>query len=89
MFGKILVTLICVITAILIASAQTTIPGGYVSGTWEESGSPYLIEGEVTVHSDSTLNIEPGVEVNFNGFALASGVYIYRLSMGNFTQRGK
>jgi len=48
-------------------SAQTTISGGYVSGDWNAAGSPYLIEGELTVHVDSTLNIGPGVEVNFQG----------------------
>jgi parallel beta-helix repeat protein len=49
------------------ANAQTTIPGGNVAGSWTEASSPYLIEGEITVHADSTLNIEPGVEVNFQG----------------------
>lgn len=47
--------------------AQTTIPGGSVSGTWTVAGSPYLIEGEITVHTDSTLVIEPGVDVEFQG----------------------
>jgi len=50
------------------SSAETIIPGGYVSGTWNSTGSPYLIQGNITVHADSTLNIEPGVEVNFQGF---------------------
>ncbi|TKJ41666.1 hypothetical protein CEE37_03615 [candidate division LCP-89 bacterium B3_LCP] len=53
-----------IVTAV---SAQTIIPGGDVSGTWEAVGSPYLIEGEITVPADSILNIEPGVEVNFQG----------------------
>ncbi len=44
-----------------------TIPGGYVSGTWTATGSPYLIQGDITIHADSTLTIEPGVEVNFQG----------------------
>ena len=47
--------------------AQTTIPGGYVSGTWTENGSPYLIQGDITIHTDSTLNIEPDVDVVFQG----------------------
>ncbi|MBU2651320.1 MAG: T9SS type A sorting domain-containing protein [Bacteroidetes bacterium] len=44
---------------------QTIIPGGFVSGTWDKSGSPYLVQGDVTVHSDSFLYILPGTEVRF------------------------
>ncbi len=47
--------------------AQTTIPGGDVSGTWEISGSPYLIEGEITIPDGETLAIDPGVLVEFQG----------------------
>jgi predicted outer membrane repeat protein len=39
-----------------------------VSGTWRAAGSPYLIEGEITIPADSTLIIEPGVEVIFQGY---------------------
>jgi parallel beta-helix repeat protein len=49
-------------------SADTIIPGGYVSGTWNVAGSPYLVQGNITIHGDSTLTIQPGVEVNFQGF---------------------
>ena len=49
-------------------SADTIVPGGFVSETWTSAGSPYLIQGNITVHADSTLNIEPGVEVNFQGY---------------------
>lgn len=48
-------------------SADTIIPGGYVSGTWTATGSPYLVQGDITIHVDSTLNIEPDVDVNFQG----------------------
>jgi ligand-binding sensor domain-containing protein len=47
--------------------AQTDIPAGSVSGTWTKSNSPYHIEGEITIPNDSTLTIEPGVEVVFTG----------------------
>jgi hypothetical protein len=50
-----------------IAIADTHIPAGDVFGTWTSAGSPYLIEGEITVPSDSTLNIQPGVDVIFQG----------------------
>ena len=49
-------------------TAATTVPGGDVSGTWDASGSPYLIEGDITVPAGGTLTIEPGVEVLFQGF---------------------
>lgn len=47
--------------------AQTIIPAGSVSGTWAISGSPYLIQGAIMVPNDSTLTIQPGVTVNFQG----------------------
>jgi hypothetical protein len=47
---------------------QTIVPGGYVSGTWTAAGSPYLVQGNITIHTDSTLTIQPGVEVNFQGY---------------------
>jgi hypothetical protein len=47
--------------------AQTIVPGGYVYGTWTLAGSPYLIQGSLEVPNDSTLTIQPGVTVNFQG----------------------
>jgi hypothetical protein len=58
--------------------ADTTIPGGYVSGNWTAAGSPYLVQGNITIQADSTLNIEPGVEVNFQGH--------YTLTVNGFLQ---
>ncbi len=49
-----------------IATAQTEVSGEQ-SGTWDAQGSPYLVVGEITVPTGQTLNIEPGVEVNFQG----------------------
>jgi hypothetical protein len=43
------------------------IPTGNVSGTWSLAKSPYHIEGEITIPNDSTLTIEPGVDVIFFG----------------------
>jgi PKD repeat protein len=45
----------------------TGIPGGNVSGTWTATGSPYRILGNITIPSGSTLTIEPGVNVEFQG----------------------
>ena len=40
-----------------VMKAQTDIPGGAVSGVWTREGSPYHINGSVTVPNDSTLTI--------------------------------
>ena len=45
--------------------ADTPVPGGNVSGTWTVTGSPYNVQGNITIQADSTLTIEPGVEVIF------------------------
>lgn len=45
--------------------AQTHIYAGSVSGTWSTAGSPYLIEGEISIVSGQVLTIEPGVLVEF------------------------
>lgn len=50
-----------------ITKAQTTILGGVVSGTWTKAASPYLIQGNLLIANGTTLSIEPGVRVNFNG----------------------
>ena len=47
--------------------SQTIIPAGDISGAWTISGSPYLVQGTVQIPTDSTLVIEPGVTVEFQG----------------------
>lgn len=44
----------------------TTIPAGNVSGTWTQAGSPYYINGDITVPASATLIIQPGKKVIFN-----------------------
>lgn len=45
----------------------TYIAGGYVSGTWTKANEPYVIGGEITVHANNSLTIDPGVKVLFLG----------------------
>jgi len=51
----------------LISDAETHVSPGDVYGTWTLANSPYLIDGEITIPNDSTLTIEPGVVVEFQG----------------------
>ena len=50
-----------------IGFADTHIPAGDVFGIWEASGSPYYIDGEIHVPTDSMLRIEPGCSIIFTG----------------------
>jgi hypothetical protein len=49
------------------AISQTYIIGGDVSGAWSLVGSPYYIQGEISIPNSETLTIEPGVDVVFMG----------------------
>jgi len=53
--------------AVTLLYSQTDIPGGNVNGFWNIAGSPYLIQGDITIPLSSALSIEPGVEVQFLG----------------------
>lgn len=48
-------------------AGPTNIQEGNVKGIWTSAGSPYLIEGEITVPDGETLLIEPGSEIIFQG----------------------
>ena len=61
--------------------ADTVINAGNVSGTWTKSNSPYKITGDITITMHSQLNIEPGVQVIFQGY--------YRISVfGSLVAKG-
>ncbi len=56
-----------VLVFINICTAQTHIPAGNISGVWRKLYSPYYIDGEVHVPTDSILRIEPGCSIIFTG----------------------
>jgi hypothetical protein len=47
------------------AYADTIIPGGAVGGTWNVAGSPYIVQGSISVAYGTGLTIDPGVVVRF------------------------
>jgi len=63
----IFLALVSITLAVTVASADTIIPGGSVSGTWDAAGSPYIVQGDITITSRQSLIIDPGVEVIFQG----------------------
>lgn len=67
---RIVAAFVCLLVSAMsgIILADTPVPGGDVSGTWALAGSPYLVNGEISVPLDQTLTVEPGVEVRFQGW---------------------
>lgn len=61
---KIIIILIVLTNWILLIS-QTTVPAGNISGQWNVSGSPYLIEGDLIIPNGETLIIDPGCLIEF------------------------
>ena len=57
--------IILALITIKVASAQTHISSGIISGTWQKTNSPYYIDGHVNIPKDSSLQIEAGVKVIF------------------------
>jgi hypothetical protein len=61
--------------ALIILSASLLVTGicratdifGNVSGVWNASNNPYNVTGNVTVPPESTLVIQPGCQVIFQG----------------------
>jgi hypothetical protein len=72
-----------VVVALLVFTTVSVNGQTYVSGeissstTWDVAGSPYIIQGLTEVTNGSTLSIEPGVTVAFDGF------YVFRALGGN------
>ncbi len=64
---QLFILLFFILHAILVFP-QTQIPAGNVSGTWTKEKSPYIINGKITIQSGNILEIEPGVQIYFNGY---------------------
>src|ERR1041385_3626991 len=64
---KKLYSLLLAIGIVSSAFGQTTIPAGNVYGIWTLAGSPYLVQGSIQIPNDSTLIIQSGVRVEFQG----------------------
>jgi hypothetical protein len=49
------------------AKAATSVTTSSVSGHWTMSGSPYLVYNNISINAGSSLTIDPGVDVIFQG----------------------
>lgn len=51
------------VARITLYRSDTIVDGGEISGVWDVSGSPYIIQGDVSIPAGATLTVEPGVIV--------------------------
>lgn len=62
-----ILVLVTLLLTLIQGYSQTDVPAGNVSGTWTKAASPYNIYGEIVIADATTLTIEPGVTVSFQG----------------------
>jgi predicted outer membrane repeat protein len=55
------------ISNFFIVKSQTIVSDSLISGTWTQAESPYLITRDIYIANGTTLAIEPGVAVRFQG----------------------
>jgi hypothetical protein len=66
------------------AAAATVILGGNVTGSWTPAGSPYDVQGDITVPNSGTLSIQPGTSVEIEPFdATSSGSNAFKIEFNN------
>lgn len=66
------------VPAVVLAQTGTNISGIINSNTtWTKNGSPYTFTGNVLVNLGVSLTIQPGVEVNFNGYYIRINGTLY------------
>ena len=67
------------------ASASTFVFGDISENTiWTQEGSPYVIETNVNILPGSTLTIDPGVIVKFDGFSNIGMNVFLKKRLANF-----
>lgn len=64
-------------------AGATIIPGGnLINQTWTLAGSPYIVQGDVTIPAGAFLTIEAGVDVQFASTdAQSAGIDVSRVEM--------
>lgn len=70
------------VTVTIVTFSQTIINVSFVSGNWTLSGSPYIVQNDITLLTGQSLSVESGVTVKFepetnfmvNGVLIADGV---------------
>ena len=75
------------------ASSATIIPGGnIITQTWTVAGSPYIVQGDITIPAGAFLTIQPGVSVQFASTdSQAAGLDVTRVEatvIGTLTANG-
>ena len=74
------------------AYAQTTIPGGNIANqTWTVAGSPYILQGDITIPAGAFLRVQAGVDIQpaANSDASGSGMNTTRveiIALGELTR---
>jgi len=81
---KILLFIVMIIPMMIIA--ETVVPPGPVSGNWRASYSPYVVYGDIYIEEGDTLELEPGVELQFKGWYKLD-VYGSLIAQGNESQK--
>lgn len=64
---KRLISIFSIFGILSLAYSQTNVPAGDVHGNWDLNGSPYKVNGNIFIEEDSTLYIDQGVKVEFQG----------------------